>query len=56
MPKKTEYNQKHLSTSQRIHIEKGLNDGLSYAALYLYSYNASMVRLKCNSYSISNDI
>ncbi len=33
MPKKTEYNQKHLSTSQRIHIEKGLNDGLSYAAI-----------------------
>lgn len=33
MPKKKEYDQKHLSTSQRIHIEKGLNDGLSYAAI-----------------------
>ena len=29
MPKKKEYDHKHLSTSQRIHIEKGLNDGLS---------------------------
>jgi IS30 family transposase len=33
MPKKIEFDQKHLSTSQRIHIEKGLNDGLSYAAI-----------------------
>ena len=33
MPKKKEYDQKHLSTSQRIHIEKGLNDGLSFAAI-----------------------
>lgn len=27
------YDQKHLSTSQRIHIEKGLYDGLSFAAI-----------------------
>ena len=33
MPKKKEYDHKHLSTSQRIHIEKGLNDGLSFAAI-----------------------
>lgn len=33
MPKKKEYDQKHLTTSQRIHIEKGLNDGLSFAAI-----------------------
>lgn len=33
MPKKKEYDQKHLSTSQRIHIEKGLNDGLSFASI-----------------------
>lgn len=33
MPKKKVYDQKHLSTSQRIHIEKGLNDGLSFAAI-----------------------
>ena len=33
MPKKKTYDQKHLTTSQRIHIEKGLNDGLSFAAI-----------------------
>lgn len=33
MSKKKEYDHKHLSTSQRIHIEKGLNDGLSFAAI-----------------------
>lgn len=33
MPKKKEYDQKHLTTSQRIHIEKGLNEGLSYATI-----------------------
>ena len=33
MPKKKEYDHKHLSTGQRIHIEKGLNDGLSFAAI-----------------------
>jgi len=33
MPKKNKFDQKHLSTSQRIHIEKGLNDGLSYSAI-----------------------
>lgn len=33
MSKKKTYDQKHLSTSQRIHIEKGLNDGLSFAAI-----------------------
>lgn len=33
MSKKIEYDQKHLTTSQRIHIEKGLNDGLSFAAI-----------------------
>lgn len=33
MPKKKVYDQKHLSTSQRIHIEKGLNDGISFAAI-----------------------
>lgn len=33
MSKKNEFDQKHLSTSQRIHIEKGLNDGLSFAAI-----------------------
>ena len=33
MPKKKDYDHKHLSTSQRIHIEKGLNDGLSFAAI-----------------------
>lgn len=33
MSKKNTYDQKHLSTSQRIHIEKGLNDGLSFAAI-----------------------
>ena len=33
MPKKKEYDHKHLSTSQRIHIGKGLNDGLSFAAI-----------------------
>lgn len=33
MPKKKEYDHKHLSTSQRIHIEKGLNDGLFFAAI-----------------------
>ena len=33
MPKKKEYDHKHLSTSQCIHIEKGLNDGLSFAAI-----------------------
>ena len=33
MPKKKKYDHKHLSTSQRIHIEKGLNDGLSFAAI-----------------------
>jgi len=27
------YDQKHLSTTQRIKIEKGLNDGLSFAAI-----------------------
>ena len=32
MPKKKEYDHKPLSTSQRIHIEKGLNDGLPFAA------------------------
>ncbi len=29
MSNKKTYDQKHLTTSQRIHIEKGLNDGLS---------------------------
>lgn len=33
MPEKKTYDQKHLSTSQRIHIEKGLNDGLAFAAI-----------------------
>lgn len=33
MSKKNKYDQKHLSTSQRIHIEKGLNDGISFAAI-----------------------
>lgn len=33
MSKKKGYDQKHLSTSQRIHIEKGLYDGLSFAAI-----------------------
>lgn len=33
MSKKNIYDQKHLTTSQRIHIEKGLNDGLSFAAI-----------------------
>lgn len=33
MPKKKQYNQKHLTTTQRIWIEKGLNDGLSFAAI-----------------------
>ena len=33
MYKKKTYDQKHLTTSQRIHIEKGLNDGLSFAAI-----------------------
>ncbi len=33
MPYKKTYDQKHLTTSQRIHIEKGLNDGLSFAAI-----------------------
>ena len=33
MSKKRIYDQKHLTTSQRIHIEKGLNDGLSFAAI-----------------------
>lgn len=27
------FDHKHLSTSQRIHIEKGLNDGISFAAI-----------------------
>jgi len=33
MSKKKVYDQNHLSTSQRIHIEKGLNDGLSFAVI-----------------------
>ena len=33
MLKNKSFDQKHLSTSQRIHIEKGLNDGLSFAAI-----------------------
>ena len=33
MPKKKRYDHKHLSTSQRIYIEKGLNDDLSFAAI-----------------------
>ena len=33
MSKKKIYDKKHLTTSQRIHIEKGLNDGLSFAAI-----------------------
>lgn len=33
MPKNIKYDQKHLSTSQRMHIEKGLNDELSYTAI-----------------------
>lgn len=33
MSKKTTYDQKHLTTSQRIHIEKGMNDALSFAAI-----------------------
>ena len=33
MSKNKSYDQKHLTTSQRIHIEKGLNDGLSFAAI-----------------------
>ena len=33
MSKKRIYDQKHLTTSQRIHIEKGLNDVLSFAAI-----------------------
>ena len=33
MPKKKSYDQKHLSTTQRIRIEKGLSDGLSFAAI-----------------------
>lgn len=33
MSKKKTYDQKHLSTTQRIKIEKGLNDGLSFAAI-----------------------
>jgi IS30 family transposase len=33
MSKKVTYGQKHLSTTQRIKIEKGLNDGLSFAAI-----------------------
>lgn len=33
MPRKKQYDQKHLTTSQRIRIEKGLNDGLSFAAI-----------------------
>ena len=33
MSKQKTYDQKHLTTSQRIHIEKGLNDGLSFAAI-----------------------
>lgn len=33
MSDKKTYDQKHLSTTQRIKIEKGLNDGLSFAAI-----------------------
>ncbi len=33
MPKKKTYDQKHLSINQRILIEEGLNDGLSFAAI-----------------------
>ncbi len=33
MSKKKTYDQKHLSTTQRIKIEKGLNDGISFAAI-----------------------
>ena len=33
MSQKKRYNQKHLTTSQRIKIEKGVNDGLSFAAI-----------------------
>jgi hypothetical protein len=33
MSNKKIYDQKHLSTSQRIKIEKGLYDGLSFAAI-----------------------
>lgn len=33
MPRKKQYDQKHLTTTQRIWIEKGLNDGLSFAAI-----------------------
>ena len=33
MSKKKTYDQKHLTTTQRIKIEKGLNDGLSFAAI-----------------------
>lgn len=33
MSNRKKYDHKHLTTSQRIHIEKGLNDGLSFAAI-----------------------
>lgn len=33
MSNKKTFDQKHLSTTQRIKIEKGLNDGLSFAAI-----------------------
>jgi hypothetical protein len=33
MSNKKAYDQKHLTTTQRIKIEKGLNDGLSFAAI-----------------------
>lgn len=33
MSNKKTYDQKHLTTTQRIKIEKGLNDGLSFAAI-----------------------
>lgn len=33
MTDKTTFDKKHLTTSQRIKIEKGLNDGLSMAAI-----------------------
>ena len=33
MPKDNKYDQKHLTTSQRIKVEKGLNDGKSFAEI-----------------------
>lgn len=33
MSKKKTYDQKHLTISQRIHVEKGLNDDLSFATI-----------------------